>query len=178
MPSWKKTRPKVRGKRDVVDEYDLADIDRNEQKAGIKRRERRWKEIELKQKLKKAEIDNMLKKADKINPNIRQGLTPQQELWLQVDYCLAYLMEEKAHRFLDDIRIQGDIKTYNKLLNIFFSDVMRANLQNWLNYFDATGCRVPDPITLASVVREYRKIKGIKKTNIKIVRKGEKDKEL
>ena len=41
-----KKNPKV----DVIDEWEHSDIDRDEQKVGMERRERRWKEIALTQK--------------------------------------------------------------------------------------------------------------------------------
>ncbi|MHA2203897.1 MAG: hypothetical protein ACW991_09425 [Candidatus Hodarchaeales archaeon] len=185
LPSWKKTRPKVRkhlGKHspqvDVIDEWEEMDVDRDEQKAGLKRREKRWKEIALEKGWKKKQIDKVIKNADKIEPDLRRGLTPQEELWLQVDFVLSYVMEEKAYNFVNNVKARKDIKTYNKLLNIFFSDKMRANLAHWVAYFALNPYRVDNAITLASVVKEYRKIKGIKTTNIKIIHKGEDEKEL
>ena len=48
-----KIRPKNRGKKNVFDEWEHSDIDRNEQREGLKRRELRWKELIFEERLRR-----------------------------------------------------------------------------------------------------------------------------
>ena len=111
MPKYKKARPKVRGKKNVVDEWETMDIDRDEQERGLKRRAKRWKEIETENLIKKAAEEVALKHADKMK-HVRQPRNAIEEAWLKYDYVLANIMEIHAHRFLDNIR-KRDVKLYN-----------------------------------------------------------------
>jgi len=174
MPSWKKTRPKVRSKKEVVDEWETMDIDRDEQERGLKRRARRWREIETENLIKKAAEETALKNADKMK-NVRVPRNIIEEAWLKYDYVLANIMDRKAHEFLDKIRM-GDVKLYNKLLNIFISPYMKEQIDVMVQYF-ANGLAVDEKITLPDIVKEYRKLKGIR-TKFTVKRKGDKDYDL
>lgn len=172
MPSWKKQRPKVRGKKDVIDEYETMDVDRDEQKVILKSREKRWKEIKLQQQRERQAEKKALDNAEKMDPNLRSPLTELELAWLRYDYVLANVMERNAHIFFDSIR-KKDIKSWHVLLDIFMSKNMRKNIETWLSYFDHGGM-VKSKIKLIEVIKEYRKLKGIK-TKIKVMRKGEKE---
>ena len=164
-----KKNPKI----DVMDEYEWADIDRDEQEAGLKRREQRWKEIELAQKqdklLEKKAIDN----AEKMKR--RAVMTPLQEAWLRCDYILFNIMEPKAYEFMEWQRL-NDPTTYKYLYKIFMSKYMMMNAHYYADYF-AKGGKAPKLVTIGDVVQKYKKYKGIK-TKIKILHKGEDEREL
>jgi len=173
MPSWKKVRPKVRGKKDVVDEWELADIDRNEQKMGLKRREKRWreiqKEISLNRIAEKKSIENVEKMGNAREPTLLE------QAWLRCDYVLSHVMEPRAYKFMEITRIK-DPDCYKLLYRIFMSKQMMYNIQYYVEYF-LRGYKVQEKITLASMMKEYKKIKGIK-TKIRVIHKGEEEKEL
>ena len=167
-----KKNPKI----DVMDEYEWADIDRDEQEAGLKRRERRWKEVELAQKqareLEKKAIDN----AEKIKRKpMALVVSPLEEAWLRCDYLLFNIMETKAYEFMEWQRL-NDPDVYKYLYRKFMSKYMMANAEMYVDYF-AKGGKAPKLITLGDIVKRYRKYKGIK-TKFKIVHKGEEDREL
>lgn len=180
MPSWKKTRPKIRkhlGKKnpqvDVVDEWELFDIDRDEQKAGLKRRRNRWrevrKELALNKKAEKVAIKEAGKMGNSRNPN-------QIELaWLRCDYVLSNVMQLPAYNMMEYFRL-NQTETYKKLYKIFMSKYMMQNIQYFVDYF-SNGGSVKKKITLAMIYKEYKKLYGIK-TKFTIKRKGEKDHEL
>lgn len=173
MPSWKKVRPKVRGKRDVVDEWEFADIDRNEQKAGLKRREKRWREIEKEvargRIAEKKAIDNVEKMGNARDPNLIE------QAWLRCDYVLSNVMEPTAYKFMEIARIK-DPECYKRLYKIFMSRQMMYNIQYYVEYF-LRGFKIKEPIKFSSVMKEYKKIKGIK-NKIRVIHKGEEEHEL
>jgi len=179
----KRARPKVRKhlgklnpKVDVVDEWEEGNIDRDEQKAGLERRERRWKEIQLAQKeeakLNKKAMDN----ADKMERgNILRDPTPLELAWLRCDFILSHLMEQKAYEFMEYQRI-NDAEVYKQLYRKFMSRHMMLFAQAYMDFF-AKGGKAPRIITFGEVVQAYKKIKGIK-TKFKVIHKGEDEKEL
>lgn len=182
MPN-KKARPKVRGKKDVIDEWEICDIDRDEQQAGLARRERRWKEIqqeiESRRKLEKKALDN----AERIDPVtnrdvekvIKHQLTPIQEAWLRLDYILFNIMETKAYQFMEYQRL-NDPECYKILFKKFISPNMMANVDYYIMYF-ASGKIAPKKATLADVIREYNRYYNIK-PKFTIKHKGEEEKKL
>ena len=183
MPS-KKGRPKVRGKMhkgrnkdDVYDEWEHGDIDRDEQTAGLKRRAKRWKEIELAQKNDTKLEQDALAKADKIGGkrSLLRDPTPLEEAWLRCDFLLANMMIKQAYEFMEWQRL-NDVDTYKRLYRVFMSKAMMQNAQLYVDYF-AQGFTPPRLITYPEVIKAYKKIKGIR-SKIKIVHKGEDEKEL
>ena len=170
MPSWKKQRPKVRGKKEVIDEWETMDVDRDEQERGLKRRARRWRDIEKAQAEARKVEREALKTADKIRKDIRRPRNVIEEAWLKYDYVLANIMERRAHEFLDKIRV-GDVELYNKILNIFISPYTKEHVDIMVQYF-ANGLSVAKKIALVDIVKEYRKLKGIR-TKITVKHKGE-----
>ena len=83
----KKVRPKLRKhlgktnpKIDVYDEWEHNDIGRDEQKAGLKRREQRWREMELEQK-RFEKLQNLLEKRKKM---MTEALTRRQPTKMEV----------------------------------------------------------------------------------------------
>ena len=175
MPN-KKARPKVRGKKNVYDEWEHGDRDRDEVEAGMKRRERRWKEIELEQK----QAQKLEKKAIKNVEKMERGTkgrppTPLEEAWLRCDYLLSNLMEPKAYIFMEQARLK-EPKLYKYLYKMFMSQNMMHYAQYYVDYF-ARGGKPYRVITHGDIIKAYRKYKGIK-SSIKIKHKGEKEKEL
>ena len=167
-----KKNPKI----DIMDEYEWADIDRDEQEAGLKRRERRWKEIELVQKQERQLQKKAINNAEKMERGVKGvQLTPLQEAWLRCDYLLFNIMELKAYEFMEWQRL-NDPGVYRHLYRKFMSKYMMANAQIYADYF-AKGGKAPKLISLGDVVQKYKKYKGIK-TKIKIVHKGEEEHEL
>lgn len=175
MPN-KRARPKVRGNKNVYDEWEHSDIDRDEQEAGLKRRERRWKEIELQQKearkLEKKAIDEV----EKMQRGTKgRALTPIEEAWLRCDYILSHLMDKKAYVFMEHARLK-DPECYKYLYRLFMSPHMMHYAQRYVDFF-AKGGVSPTQITFGNVIKQYRKYKGIR-SKIKIKRKGEKEHEI
>lgn len=156
--SWKKVRPKVRGKKDVLDEMEIADIDRDEQKAGIKRREKRWKKIELKQRL----LDEQVRVAKEREIMKRKYRVPNraEESWLKCDYYLNHVMEEDAYDFMYELTV-SDPETYKKMFKVFVSPYTLHKIDDFVQAF-ATGSSVSKRITIGEVVKRYRKIKKIR----------------
>ena len=174
MPS-KRVRPKVRGKKDVVDEWEITDIDRNEQKMGLKRRAKRWREIETEKMLEKVAEKVAIKNAEKMNPDLRRPPNLIEEAWLRCDYCLSHFMQPPAYNFMENVRM-NDPECYKALYKIFMSPNMMEHIGDWVNFF-AAGQKVAGRIPLSEVYKHYRKIKGIK-GKVVVKRKGKKDKEL
>ncbi len=178
----RKHQNKTRGtiaqqKIEVYDEWEHHDIDRDEQMAGLARRERRYKEIELDQK-KAAKLEQeALAKADKIGEgkSILRDPTPLEEAWLRCDFLLANIMVKEAYEFMEWQRL-NDVDAYKKLYRIFMSKAMMRHAQTYVDYF-AKGGKSPIMITYPNIIKAYKKIKGIK-TKIRIVHKGEEDHEL
>lgn len=182
MPN-KRARPKVRKhlgktnpKIDVMDEWEWADIDRDEQKAGLERREKRWREIEMAQKqaieLEKKAIDQ----ADNLKRKpMALYTTPLEEAWLRCDYILYNIMEQKAYEFMEWQRL-NDVNCYKWLYRQFMSKAMMQNAHLYVDYF-AKGGKPPYKVTHAIIIKAYRKYKGMK-SKIKVVHKGEKEREL
>lgn len=178
----KRHRPKVRkhlGKKnpkvDVVDEWETMDVDRDEQKAGIERRRKRWRQVETERLLEKAAEQAAIKHAEKMNPD--RGREPNflEKAWLRCDYVLSNVMEKNAYNFLENIRVK-DPECYKRLYKIFMSKNMMSRIQAFVDFF-AQGGEVPERIPLSEVVKHYRKIKGIR-SKIKVVHKGEDDRDL
>lgn len=172
MPS-KKVRPKVRGKRDVYDEWEHSDIDRDEQKRGLERRARRWKEIEIENKrqaaLNEKAIDEIEKK-DRGTKN-RQP-TELEKAWLRCDFLLAQIMVPKAYEFMEWQRI-NDPDTYKRLYRKFMSKNMMAYAEQYIDYF-LSEKKAPKMVSFPEMIKQYKKIKGIK-SKTTIVRKGQED---
>jgi len=175
MGKWKKARPKVRHKKDVLDEWEVADIDRDEQKAGLIRREKRWKMMELAQKYQQELEKKAIDEAEHMNRPRNQLLTPLQEAWLRCDYLLFNIMEKNAYAFMEYQR-KNDPEIYKKLYRKFMSKNMMEHAQYYVDYF-ARGNKAPKLVMIGDVVKEYKKLKGIK-SNIKIIHKGEDEREL
>jgi hypothetical protein len=146
------------------------DIDRNEQKAGLKRRERRWKEIESElasaRKAEKIAIKNAEKMGNSREPNMIE------QAWLRCDYVLSNLMEPKAYKFMELVRVK-DPECYKRLYRIFMSKNTMHHIQYFVDYF-ASGGTTQEPIKFSSIIKEYRKIKGIK-SKFTVKHKGEDD---
>ena len=184
MPS-KKGSPKVRGKMnkgrnkdDVLDEWEHSDIDRDEQAAGLKRRDKRWKEIALAQKNAAKLEQEALDKADKIGKGKRsifRDITPLEEAWVRCDFLLSNIMVRQAYEFMEWQRL-NDVDAYKRLYKIFMSKAMMQNAQLYVDYF-AMGGKPPRYISYPEIVKAYKKIKGIR-GKIKIVHKGEDEREL
>lgn len=167
----KRVRPKVRGKKDVIDERDYADIDRDEQKRGLKRRERRWKEIELEIKKQKLLEKKAISIAEKMKqpPRSRQP-TPLEEAWLRCDYVLYNIMTQAAYQMLEWIRL-NDPTGYKYLYKTFMSKHMMGNITYFVDYF-AQGNTINKRIPKHEVIRHYVKYKGYKR-KITVKHKGE-----
>ena len=172
----KRARPKVRGKKEVYDEWEHGDIDRDEQERGMKRRERRWKEIELEQKKQRLLERKAIKNVEKMDRGTNgRPPTPLEEAWLRCDFLLSHLMDTKAYAFVEEARIK-EPELYKYLYKQFMSPYMMHYAQMYVDFF-AKGGKAPKKITYGAVIKAYRKYKGIKST-IKIQHKGEDEKEL
>ena len=172
----KRVRAKVRGKKDVIDEYDIADIDRSEQKEGLKRRDRRWKEIELEIKRQKILEKKAISKAEKMKepPKTRQP-NPLEEAWLRCDFVLYNIMSQAGYNLMEWIRL-NDPEGYKYLYKIFMSKNMMDNITDFVEFFsqgNTIGKRIPKHI----VMRNYVKYKGYKGT-IRVKHKNEEEYEL
>lgn len=174
MPS-KRVRPKVRGKKDVIDEWEFIDIDRDQQKAGLKRRAKRWKEIDRQIANNKKAEKIAIKNAEKMNPDLRRQPNAIESAWLRCDYVIYNIMQQPAYNQMEEFRT-NDPKAYKALYKVFMSKYMMEHIQYFVDYF-ASGQVVKKKITLADIIKNYRKIRGIK-AKIIIKRKGKKDIEL
>jgi len=169
-----KTKGDLAKKRvEVYDEWEHSDIDRDEQEAGMKRRAKRWKEIELDQKrateLEKRAIDEV----EKIKRKTLSAMTkPIEQAWLRCDYILSNIMEQKAYEFMEWQRL-NDPKCYKWLYRQFMSKAMMVHAQTYVDYF-ANGNEPPYKVKYGTVIKAYKKYKGIK-SKIKIVHKGEEE---
>ena len=172
----KRVRPKARGKRDVLDEWEVADIDRDEQKAGLKRREKRWKEIELEIKRQKMLEKKAIANAERMEqpPRHRQP-TPLEEAWLRCDYVLWNIMSQAAYNMLEWIRL-NDPDGYKYLYKTFMSKNMMDNITYFVDFF-AQGNKINKKLPKSEVIKHYVKYKGYKPT-IKIKHKGEEERNL
>ena len=159
--------------REVLDEWEIADIDRDEQKRGLERRKRRWKEIELEEK----KIRNMKKKAIKKAEQIKRMPNLLEIAWLKCDFILHNIMEKDAYKFMYDLT-STDPNTYKHLYKIFMSPYMMERADYFVEYFRRGG-KAPDNelIPLSRVVKYYKQYKGIK-DKITVIHKGEKSREL
>lgn len=175
--SWKKADPKARGKKEVYDEWEHGDIDRDEQKAGLKRRAKRWKQIELERKksqaLEKKAVDNAEKMGR--DQSILLDPTPLEMAWLRCDFILSHIMNELAYRFMEWQRL-NDPKCYKHLYRKFMSKAMMMNAQLYVDYF-AKGGRAPKLITYPIIIRAYKNYYGIK-TKFVVKHKNEEEYEL
>lgn len=172
----KRARAKVRGNKNIYDEWEHGDIDRDDQKAGLKRRDRRWKQIELERKrqkaLEKQAIDN-IEKMDRGSKG--RPLTELETAWLRCDFLLSNIMERKAYKFMEWQRV-NDPDAYRRLYRKIMSRNMMEFAQEYVDYF-AKGYKAPVTVSFPEIVRLYKKIKGIK-TRIKLIHKGEDEYEL
>jgi len=184
MVRYKKVRPKHRkelskpeSETNIVDEWEFIDIDRDEQKRGLKRRDRRWKNMKLEEiRAKKAE-KIAIKMAEKMKPVDPFRQPNEIELaWLRCDYVLWNIMETKAYAFMEHLRTTKP-KAYKHLYKIFMSRNMMEHIQYFVDYF-ASGGITEERIKLSSVIKHYRKFQGEKVTNITIKRKNEEEREL
>ncbi len=168
-------RPKVRGKKNVIDERDWADIDRDEQKAGLKRREQRWKEIELERKQLERLEKKAIKNADKmIDRDVNRPLHPLEEAWIRCDFVLWHLMTPEVYSTMEWLRF-NDLPTYQAMYKRFMPKQMMRDINECVTWF-ANGGEVRR-ITMTVFRKEYLKYKGYK-PSIKIKHKGEDDYEL
>lgn len=172
----KRVRAKVRGKKDVFDEYEIADIDRNEQREGIKRRERRWKEIEHEIKRKKLLEKKAISIAEKMKepPKTRQP-NPLEEAWLRCDYVLYNIITQAGYNLMEWIRV-NDPEGYKYLYRVFMSKNMMDNITDFVDFFsqgNSIGKRIPKH----EVMRHYVKYKGYK-GKVRVKHKGEEEYEL
>lgn len=175
--SDRRTRPKKRGKKDVFDEWEHLDIDRNEQKVMHKNRERKTKMDELDAiRAKKAERI-AVSMAEKFNTHeiMRRPPNVLEEAWLRCDYLLYNMMTRKAYSFMDGLRLK-DAKCYKYLYRIFMSPYMMEHANYWVKYF-ANGGKVQKRIDYAIVFKHYARYYGITPT-IKIMHKGEEEKDI
>lgn len=171
----KRVRPKVRGKKDVLDEWEVADIDRDEQKLGLERRERRWKEIQAEQQRQRLLEKKAIKNAEKMKspPNTRQP-NELEMAWLRCDFVLWNMMDGEAYMLMEYLRtVEPD--TYKHLYRIYMSKYMMENIEFYVDYF-AQGHKPDHLIPKADVMKHYLKYKGYKST-IKIKRKGEEERD-
>lgn len=159
--------------KEVLDEWEIADIDRDEQRRGLKRRERRWKEIELEEK----RIRAMEKLAKKKAEAIARMPNPIELAWLKCDYILSNIMTKDAYDFLYNL-ISTDSEAYRHLYRIFMSPYMMERADYFVKYFHRGG-KTPeeDLVQLSKVVKWYKKFRGIK-NKITIKRKGREEYEL
>jgi hypothetical protein len=171
----KRVRPKVRGKKDVLDEWEVADIDRDQQKEGLKRRERRWKEIEREIKRQKMLEKKAIVNAGKMETVYGRQPTPLEEAWLRCDYVLFNIMTMAAYQMLEWIRV-NDPKGYRYLYRTFMSKNMMDNIEYFVDFF-AQGNTIPKKIPKHEVIRHYVKYKGYK-GSVKVKHKGEEEYDL
>ena len=165
----RKHNPKKGG----IDEWEVADIDRNEQKLGMERRARRWKEIETQRKAEKKAEKKAIENAEKMGQSRQPNWL--EEAWLRCDYVLNNIMEQKAYAFMEHQRTT-DPAMYKTLYKVFMSPNMMEHIQQWVSFF-ASGQKAIGRIPLSEVYKHYKKLKGIKGT-IKVVHKGEEEREL
>ncbi len=172
----KRERAKVRGNKNVFDEYDWADIDRNEQKAGLARREKRWKEIELQFKREKILEKKAITNAEKMRqpPRGRQP-SPLEEAWLRCDFVLYHIMTRSAYNILEFIRT-NDPAGYKHLYKIFMSRNMMENITQYVDFF-AQGGKVDMKIKKSDMIRHYVKYRGHIPV-FKVKHKGEEEHDL
>ena len=164
-----------RGKRkkNVLNEWEFIDIDKDEHENLLKFRDRRWKEIKLEEKQAR-ELQERLAKKAKAEEKIREP-TPADLMWLRADYVLSNTMEKKAYEFMYKLYL-GDKNCYVYLFKIFVSKFRMDHIQWWVNFF-ASGNTVNKLIGYKDVIKHYREYKNIK-TKITVKRKGEEDCEL
>jgi len=160
---------------EVYDEWEHADIDRDEQKAGLKRRAKRWRDMELEEiRIKKME-ELAIKKVEKVKELATRDPNELEKAWLRCDYVLSHIMDKNAYDFMETARI-NDPELYKKLYRIFMSRHMMENIGLYIDYFDKGGIS-PIIVTYGDVIKTYRKIKGIKSI-ITIKHKNEEELEL
>lgn len=160
--SYKRKRAKIRHKRDVLDEWEWADIDRDEQEAGLKRRAQRWKEIKREVERQKMLERKAVQDADKMPrtaPRDRQP-TPLEEAWLRCDYVLFNMMTMSAYQMMEWCRT-NDVEAYKHLYKIFMSRNMMENIQTYVDFF-AQGGKTDRKIKKEDVIRHYLRYKGYK----------------
>lgn len=156
-----KQRPKVRGKRDVMDEWEVADIDRDEQKAGLERRKKRWQEIQL-QIAKQKELEKKaIAKAEKMQNPKNRPPTPLEEAWLRCDYVLWNLLDEKAYGTMEWFRV-NEPDAYKHIYKKLLSPFMMEHIQLYVNFFAMGGTTLRIPQAL--VRKFYMKYKGYRPT--------------
>ena len=173
---YKRAGMKAGGKTEIVDEYDLADIDKDEQRAGLERRDKRWKEIKFAQKQERLLEKKAIDEVEKMERDIKgRTMTAIQEAWLRCDFLLSNIMEQKAYEFMEWQRL-NDPECYKYLYKQSMSPYMMHYAQMYVDYF-ARGGEAPILISHGDIVKKYRKYKGIK-TKFKIVHKGEEEHDL
>jgi len=174
--SWKKVSPKARGNKNLFDEWEVADIDRDEQEAGLARRAKRWKEMEFgrknKQNLEKIAIDNADKMVTK--ESLFKNPSPLKMAWLRCDFILSNIMEKQAYDFMEWQRV-NDPTAYKVLYRKFVSPNMMMNAQAYVDYF-AQGGKAPKTISYPEIVKAYRNYYGL--TRITVKHKDEEEYEL
>ena len=104
-----------------------------------------------------------------------RGMTPLEEAWLRCDFLLSHIMAKKAYEFMEWQRL-NDPACYKHLYKNFMSKNMMHNAQAYVDYF-AKGGKPWKLITFGGIIQAYKKYKGIK-SKIRIVHKGEDEKEL
>lgn len=161
---------------EVYDEWEHMDIDRNEQREGIKRREKRWKEIEREIRLKKHLEKRAIENAEKMHepPKTRQP-NPIEAAWLRCDYVLYNIMTDAAYGMMEWLRIE-DPTGYKHLYKIFMSRNMMENISLFVDFF-AQGNTIPKRLPKSEVIKHYVKYRGYKPTII-VKHKGEEEYDL
>jgi len=173
--SNKKVRPKVRHKKDVLDEWEIADIDRDEQRLGLERRARRWREIEMELIRQKQLEKTAVKNAEKMNIPRNRPPNELEEAWIRCDYVLYNMMEEDAYMVMEWLRLH-DPDAYKFLYRKFVSKYMMENIMYYMDYF-AAGNEAKYKIPKSHVMKFYKQYYNIK-NKITIKRKGKEDREL
>jgi len=169
-------RPKVRGKKNVLDERDWADIDRDEQKRGLERREKRWKEIEYEIKRQKHLERIAVKNAEKMKqPSRGRQPTELEQAWLRCDFVLYNIMSQAAYAMMEWLRL-NDPAGYRAMYRIFMSKNMMDNITSFVDYF-AQGNSIIKKLPKAEIIKHYIKYRGYKPF-IRIRHKGEEERDL
>ena len=155
--SDRRTRPKNRGKKNVFDEWEHLDIDRNEQKEIHKGREQKTKMDELDVLRAKKLNKFVVKMAEKFDTKeiMRRPPNALEEAWLRCDYILFNIMTRKAYSFMDGLRTK-DPDCYKYLYRIFMSPNMMEHANTWVNYFANNG-KVDNIIPFSEVFKWYAK---------------------
>ena len=168
---------KAGGKTEIIDEWEIVDIDRDEHNLLLEHRDRRWKEVKLAQKQARLLEKKAIDEVEKMERDKKGGrvMTALEEAWLRCDFLLSHIMEQKAYEFMEWQRL-NDPECYKYLYKQIMSPHMMHYAQMYVDFF-ARGGIPARQVEHADIVRMYRKYKNIK-TKFKIIHKGEKERDL